>query len=276
MPARIRTLKPEIWEDEKLGRCSIGARLLFIGLITQADDEGRFKAAPTTLRARVFPHDDPLEHANGQLPGIGAGGLDVDGWLDELAAAGIVRLYEVRGERFGDLPGWLKHQRIQRPSPSTIPPRPRAKTSARAGVSRTPPRVRTEPSRTDLDLDLGSGSGSTPLSSRSSTWQTIWTAYTAHHPTTKPTDKRRRLLTARQREGYDQDTLLAAIEGNHLDPWCNGENPGGRPYHAFELIFRDAEHVEKYAAIAHQARNGHTPSREEMDALLVRAAEKGL
>ena len=30
--ARIRTVKPEFWTDEKVVECSIPARLLFIGL----------------------------------------------------------------------------------------------------------------------------------------------------------------------------------------------------------------------------------------------------
>lgn len=104
----------------------------------------------------------------------------------------------------------------------------------------------------------------------SSTWPTIWSAYTARHPATKPTEKRRRLLAAREREGYDEQTLLAAIEGNHADPWCSGDNPGGKTYHSFELIFRDAAHVEQYAAIA-QNGNGRE---SRLDRALRRAAER--
>lgn len=33
---RIRTLKPECWQDEKIGQLSRDARLLFVGLITMA------------------------------------------------------------------------------------------------------------------------------------------------------------------------------------------------------------------------------------------------
>ena len=39
--ARIRSVKPEIWLSPQVMELSRDARLLFVGLITQADDEGR-------------------------------------------------------------------------------------------------------------------------------------------------------------------------------------------------------------------------------------------
>ncbi|HYH73336.1 MAG TPA: hypothetical protein VD764_08950 [Nocardioides sp.] len=98
--ARIRTLKPEITADEKLGRTSRDARLLFVFLITSADDGGRFRAAPAILRGLIFPYDDDLTNAN------------VAAWLAELVGEGLVRVYEVHGETFGELVGWEKHQRV--------------------------------------------------------------------------------------------------------------------------------------------------------------------
>jgi hypothetical protein len=84
----------------------------------------------------------------------------------------------------------------------------------------------------------------------------VWRAFSEFHPTAVPTDRRRALLRQRRREGIGQDTLVAAVRGNHADPWCNGENPNRATYHAFELIFRDAGQVEKYAAVAAEAVNG--------------------
>jgi hypothetical protein len=99
--ARIRTLKPEIVEDEKLGRCTRDARLLFILCITIADDAGRFRASARYLRSTLFPYDgDDLDP------------VSVAAWRDELVAEGLVRLYESHDEAFAELPGWTKHQRI--------------------------------------------------------------------------------------------------------------------------------------------------------------------
>lgn len=107
---RIRTVKPEIWSDEALGACPRDARLLFIGLITQADDAGRFRAAPALLRASIFPYDESLNKDR------------VQDWLEALGAAGLVLLYTVKGEQYGEFPSWTSHQRIDRPSESKIPP----------------------------------------------------------------------------------------------------------------------------------------------------------
>lgn len=55
--ARIRTLKPSVWRDKAFCSVSRDARLLFIGLISNADDEGRFEADPELLRAAIYPRD---------------------------------------------------------------------------------------------------------------------------------------------------------------------------------------------------------------------------
>lgn len=105
---RIRTLKPEVWQDEKVGGVSRDARLLFVGLITLADDEGRFRALPSVLLGHVFPYDDDA-------------GRKVKGWLNELLEQGLVDLYEVQGHPYGSIPKWEKHQRINRPNQSILP-----------------------------------------------------------------------------------------------------------------------------------------------------------
>jgi len=55
--ARIRTIKPEFFDDPEVGDLSPWARLFFIGLWTQADREGRIAADWRRLKARLFPYD---------------------------------------------------------------------------------------------------------------------------------------------------------------------------------------------------------------------------
>jgi hypothetical protein len=108
---RIRSVKPEIWHDEDVGRLSRDARLLFVGLITMADDEGRFRALPTLILGHVFPYDrDAPKH--------------LAKWLDELCSRDLAALYEIDGMPYGWLPNFLKHQRISKPKPSIIPAPP--------------------------------------------------------------------------------------------------------------------------------------------------------
>lgn len=53
--ARIRTIKPEFWEDEKLAKLPIHARLLFIGTWNFADDNGVLLANPVLMKSHIFP-----------------------------------------------------------------------------------------------------------------------------------------------------------------------------------------------------------------------------
>lgn len=108
---RIRTIKPDIWADERVGALSAGARLLFVGLITLADDEGRLRALQAAIVGHVFPYEP---HATTMI----------DGWLEELTAGGLVTRYQVDGRPYMMLPGFRRHQVINRPSPSELPPPP--------------------------------------------------------------------------------------------------------------------------------------------------------
>ena len=109
--ARYRTIKPELFADEKLGECSRDARLLFIGLLPFVDDLGRKQYHPRRVRAEVFPHDDLTLK-------------QIDKWVDELVKAGVVKAYTVDEELFIWLPHFLRHQRIDRPSHSDLPAHP--------------------------------------------------------------------------------------------------------------------------------------------------------
>lgn len=107
--ARIRTIKPEFPQSESMGRVSRDARLLFVQLWTLADDSGRARGNSRMLASLLFPYDD-------DAPSL------IDEWLCELELAGCVRRYTVDNDSYLDIPNWLKHQKIDKPSPSKIPP----------------------------------------------------------------------------------------------------------------------------------------------------------
>jgi 5-methylcytosine-specific restriction endonuclease McrA len=108
---RIRTIKPELWQDEKVGGLSRDARLLFIGLVTMADDEGRLRALPAVILGHCLPYDaDALRK--------------VETWLAEVAASGLVTRYVVDGTPYVQINGWTRHQVINRPTNSELPPAP--------------------------------------------------------------------------------------------------------------------------------------------------------
>lgn len=105
---RIRSLKPEIWSSQSIGRLSRDARLMLIGIITQADDHGRFVAHESALAAAVFPYDsDRLRVVRRTLP--------------ELEKEGIVAFGITPEGLFGVLTGWSRHQHVDRPRESRMP-----------------------------------------------------------------------------------------------------------------------------------------------------------
>jgi hypothetical protein len=55
--ARIRTIKPDFWTNEKVLSIKPLTRLLFIGMWNFADDYGRLDFSPISIKAKVFPND---------------------------------------------------------------------------------------------------------------------------------------------------------------------------------------------------------------------------
>lgn len=55
---RQRMIRPEIWTDEGFLSLTVPARLMFIGMISGAYDEGHGLATARCLKAYVFPGDD--------------------------------------------------------------------------------------------------------------------------------------------------------------------------------------------------------------------------
>lgn len=109
--SRIRTIKPEILEDEKTAGLSHEGFRLFIGIISLADDHGLLRADAAWLNGQVF-WSTPARN----------GLAGVEERIDELAAADLIQLYEVRGQRYMSIRGWSKHQRVDHPSKPRVPP----------------------------------------------------------------------------------------------------------------------------------------------------------
>ena len=109
MPRRMIT--PEIWRNEKVASLSDAGRLLFIGIFSSADDDGRLKASPGFLKATIFPYDD--DKTKGLVKHL----------RDQCAALGLIRLYTNGTGEYLDLPGWKEHQQIRqdRYKPSPLP-----------------------------------------------------------------------------------------------------------------------------------------------------------
>jgi hypothetical protein len=58
--ARKRMIDPNIWMSQDFSRLSTLSKLVFIGLFSQADDEGRGRANSQYVRSALFPYDDKI------------------------------------------------------------------------------------------------------------------------------------------------------------------------------------------------------------------------
>lgn len=107
--ARKRMIDPSFWEDEKLGSCEPIARLLFMGLISQADDEGRLKGHPSLLRSAIFPYDYDITNEIMEV------------WLNTLSGHRLIIRYEIDSQRYILIKNFKKHQTINKPQKSKLP-----------------------------------------------------------------------------------------------------------------------------------------------------------
>lgn len=106
--ARKRMISPNFWTDEKVGECSIQERMLFMGLISNADDEGYGRANPKLLKSLIFPYDDLRAS-------------DLEKWLSHLGGLRMVVLYKYEEQTYYYLPNFLKHQTINKPTETDFP-----------------------------------------------------------------------------------------------------------------------------------------------------------
>ncbi|MGX8277129.1 MULTISPECIES: hypothetical protein [unclassified Streptomyces] len=103
--ARIRTIKPEAFASESLASVSLSAERTFFGLLTQADDHGRFRDQAGVIAGLLWS----LRPDHGPL------GVEDD--LTQLAGANLICRYEGRdGKRYLHIVTFDKHQKINRPS----------------------------------------------------------------------------------------------------------------------------------------------------------------
>ncbi len=100
--ARIRTIKPEFCTSEQVADCSTTARLLFVTMWCFCDDAGRHPASAKRLKMECFPADSFTDE-------------QMQGFIDELIAAGLLVAFHHNSKAFWQVTGW-HHQKIDKPN----------------------------------------------------------------------------------------------------------------------------------------------------------------
>ena len=110
--ARTRLIKPSFFLDEAVAEMPDTAQLLFIGLWTLADRNGRLRDAYKSIRAQIFPYRD----------------VNVSDLLDLIASANLIDRYKVGNERIIQIRSFGKHQHCHINEPKgTLPEKPKVK-----------------------------------------------------------------------------------------------------------------------------------------------------
>jgi hypothetical protein len=102
---RIRTVKPEFWAHPVMSRLAYDTRILALGLLNLADDEGYFDADPDYIRGSVLFREDSS---------------NVRRMLDELSRSEWITLCGRPERPIGRVVNFRKHQRVDRPQPSRL------------------------------------------------------------------------------------------------------------------------------------------------------------
>jgi hypothetical protein len=108
---RKRQIDPGIWTSVQFCNLAPCARLLFIGMISNADDEGRLKGSAQYLKMVVFPGDTYTSK-------------EVSEWRDQVVSQGLARLYNVADSEYIVLPAFAKYQYMTKRFASKLPPPP--------------------------------------------------------------------------------------------------------------------------------------------------------
>ena len=133
--ARFRSIDPEFWRQPQLAQLPFLTRLILLGLVSQADDQGRVTANPLQLQGILFTF--------GKRPSVRA----ITSALAQLATAEEIYLYVGTDRRdYCLLRGWKdasswQYQVIQRPQAARCPePKGGFPAGVQKDVPRRPPR----------------------------------------------------------------------------------------------------------------------------------------
>jgi hypothetical protein len=104
--ARIRTIKPEFWSDEKIALLDPITRLVYLALISLADDYGRLIDNVKSLDGTIFPHTDESCADS----------------LDTLASLQRILRYTAKsGQHLIQIVRWEDHQKVNHPGKEVLP-----------------------------------------------------------------------------------------------------------------------------------------------------------
>lgn len=98
--SRIRSIHPGLFTDEAFVELPMAARMLLVGIWTEADDHGVFEWKPLSLKMKLFPADN----------------IEVEPLMADLFNSGTVAQFTHAGKKYGAVRNFCKYQRPKKPT----------------------------------------------------------------------------------------------------------------------------------------------------------------
>jgi hypothetical protein len=260
-------------DSDKVNAVSEGAENLYVRLIAQSDDEGRYSADPQWVLAKLYTHR--------MFKGLGI--AEIAERIAELWTVDLIRLYEVDGKKFLQIVDVFRTHRKD-VKKKVLYPKPLTEPVTYAGRTRNehvthPLRTRAEhvtlepeptpdpepeqdPKQTPTPASPSAASPPSPSKAspvdRSEDVRRVFEHYRARFPKRFPrvhSDLKEWGLVRDRivKDGFTVDELCAAIDGNGRSPYHQGQNDQKRAYDSLELIVRDTKHVQDFMAVPARA-----------------------
>ncbi len=283
---KIRTVKPELFRHERLFEAeqhsSFPLRLIFIGLFTVVDAEGRFRWRPRQLKLDILPYDE----------------INFESALLSLVEFGFIKKYVYQNEWYGCIPTWRKHQSINQREPQSNLPNPQLEVLH--DIDRTLHKTESQPQNdltTSTSIDEHVQDSTITIPDKGQHMQNMtahvpaslemememevekelelevdvemegkwknqhspsravpdpvtkifshWQAV-MNHPKAVLDKQRRRFIQQALDNGYSADDLCQAITGCSLTPHNQGQNDRGERYDGLHLILRSADQIDRF------------------------------
>ena len=104
--ARKRMISPDFWTDDKMLQLPIPARLMFIGMLNFADDEGLLQNNATSIKVKILPAEDITVEI-------------IENYIRTMVGLQLLSLgTNVDGQSLLKITKWHDHQKIQHPTPT--------------------------------------------------------------------------------------------------------------------------------------------------------------
>jgi len=208
--ARARNIKPGFFRNAELVELPTETRLLFIGLWTIADREGRLQDRPKQIKMEIYPADS----------------FDIEAMLLQLHEAGLILRYEVDGNRYIQVVNFTKHQyphRDEKPSTIPAPYKHHVGTMLDVGRDESNPADILNPESYNLNPDpqtKTSSADAPSLPDEPEGFEEAW----AHYPQRPGRSKvdALRAWKARVKEGVDPAALIDGVR--RYAAYCRGTN----------------------------------------------------